>query len=163
MDQYGTPHYCKVDIEGQDRVALESLTGGQLPRFISAEAECGTDHVLSDKEALAVLDVLRDLGYTGFKLVEQATLHVLTMQRRLYEDPGWRMRLRRYAHRTLVSARTRWWFFAVGVSGPFGEDLPGRWQDYEDAKATLLHHRRLFYDRPNVTPYGFWCDWHATR
>ena len=44
MQQYDVPYYCKIDIEGNDILALESLRGStDLPQYISVETECISD------------------------------------------------------------------------------------------------------------------------
>ena len=71
---YGTPHYLKIDIEGNDRLCVDALRGMALPKYISVESECvGDSTVLSDQEAMAVLNSLRDVGYKRFKLIKQNT------------------------------------------------------------------------------------------
>ena len=49
IKKYGTPLYCKIDIEGNDILALKSLFDvEEKPRFISCETECiGTEHYSS--------------------------------------------------------------------------------------------------------------------
>ena len=59
--KHGTPILLKIDIEGADRLCLESLkelraTGVPLPTYISIEDNMALDQLVS-------------LGYTGFKLV----------------------------------------------------------------------------------------------
>lgn len=68
IDKYGIPEYCKIDIEGADILALNSLKD-KLPRFISCESEClGKGDT---PEPLAVLNKLHELGYTKFHLEKQ--------------------------------------------------------------------------------------------
>src|ERR1051325_11727477 len=37
LDEYGVPHYLKIDIEGHDQFCVRALAGGPLPRYISTE------------------------------------------------------------------------------------------------------------------------------
>src|SRR4051794_29438379 len=40
LDEYGTPLYLKIDIEGNDHLCIRDLAGRPLPRFVSMETEC---------------------------------------------------------------------------------------------------------------------------
>lgn len=82
FQHYGTPYYCKIDIEGADSLALQSLKKVKnLPPYISVESECcGADGCL-DGEELETLNLLHELGYKKFKLVEQNSLKVLGASR----------------------------------------------------------------------------------
>src|SRR5262245_54069615 len=87
FQQFGTPVYCKIDIEGADALALESLRGvAELPKFISCEAECSGKIRWSDERSLHTLDVLRELGYGRFKLVDQVRLAVIPECGRFYRE-----------------------------------------------------------------------------
>jgi len=39
IEEYDIPHYCKIDIEGNDLDALRSLFGSEAPPYISIESE----------------------------------------------------------------------------------------------------------------------------
>lgn len=75
IKQYGCPDYCKIDIEGADVLAIQSLRGmTELPKFISAESEClGNDDVT---DGLDVIKALYDVGYTKFFLDDQWHPHI---------------------------------------------------------------------------------------
>lgn len=63
MKVYGTPHYCKIDIEGHDELCLDDLLGSfpeYRPEYLSVEAD-----------NLGMLDKLQKIGYSQFKLVNQ--------------------------------------------------------------------------------------------
>ncbi len=174
--RHGVPHYCKIDLEGGDLAAVESLQRAEgIPQFVSAESECiGQDERVDEGNALAVLGALCTVGYVGFKLVEQRSLVVLEPDRSFFPradryvssadrrrlpivdeflDPFVRNR-RRLARRLRYA-------FPKGASGPFGDDLDGDWLDHETARATLLFHRREYFSTREAVSYGFWCDWHA--
>lgn len=72
MDIYGCPYYCKIDIEGNDILALQSLLNTDYrPKIISCESQCyGKGETGS---GLEVLDKLHELGYTKYMLVNQRT------------------------------------------------------------------------------------------
>jgi FkbM family methyltransferase len=178
--QHGVPFYCKIDIEGMDAACLRTLRGAaDLPRYISVESECiGDRDALSDAQALETLDELLGLGYRKFKLVDQTSLLVLTPSASVYrERPSLLERARRrvqkhpdtpYGYWDAVAANrarlttAHGYEFPKSASGPFGADLDGDWLTADDARKTLLRHRRDYFKMPDAKPYGFWCDWHAT-
>lgn len=78
IHKYGVPYYCKIDIEGNDIIALESLKDNvDLPHYISVETECLGDNSQPNDVMFSTLDMLYELGYRKFKLVDQTTLSVL--------------------------------------------------------------------------------------
>lgn len=71
IKKYGTPYYCKIDIEGNDYKALLSLKKlnyNDLPKFISCESECLGSVKSKDDDYLKNLNILYDLGYRKFAL-----------------------------------------------------------------------------------------------
>ena len=60
--KYGTPYFCKIDIEGSDSRCLADLTPETRPPFVSAELLPGDRHI----------ERLRDLGYSRFKSFRSA-------------------------------------------------------------------------------------------
>jgi hypothetical protein len=62
---------------------------------------------------------------------------------RLFGGRGW---LNRQLNRSRKHAD---WTFPFGSSGPFGEDLPGRWLDHDELFTTLKH----------LLESPFWHDW----
>ena len=67
---HGIPFYLKIDVEGVDHVVLEALMMFKdRPRYISMES------VKIDFDQLRLeLDLLRNLGYSKFKIVQQETI-----------------------------------------------------------------------------------------
>jgi hypothetical protein len=63
LREHGLPHYLKIDIEGHDRICLDSLRPDQCPRYLSSELTHGN----------GLIDRLHTLGYRRFKLINQAT------------------------------------------------------------------------------------------
>jgi FkbM family methyltransferase len=160
LAEYGVPHYLKVDIEGNDKLCVEALKGGTLPKYISVEMS-GTE-----------LDLLWDTGYRRFKLVRQegwcpARPPVADFCARLIGSAAYgRLRplgLSRIAQKFTYQARlaSLGFAFAPGSSGPWGDDIPGQWMSFKEAKSTCLRKRRSHFSR-DVTAYSFWYDWHAT-
>ncbi len=160
IEQFALPHYCKIDVEGYDKICLDSLLGlEERPEYISVETECvGEFETLREVQALATLDSLQALGYRGFKLVDQSTLTVLEPGIRFYAKDGSRL----LESRPILESRLGY-RFPRSSSGPFGPDLAGYWLDYEVAKETLLRHRRDYFGSKSSVNYGFWCDLHATK
>lgn len=70
IEVYGCPIYCKIDIEGNDVLAIRSLKGLQeIPQYISVEAEClGKGETVSD---ISMIDELKNVGYNKFMIIDQ--------------------------------------------------------------------------------------------
>lgn len=98
VEQFGPAFYVKIDIEGQDRVALASLLeAGHRPPYVSVEN--GGD---------GILQLLIAAGYTGFKYIQQR------------DAPHWRLPVPT-KHGNSIKQR-----FRIGDSGRFGEETAGR-------------------------------------
>lgn len=173
LAEHGVPHYLKIDIEANDRLCIEALRGTELPKYLSVESECFGDAVSpSEADSVEMLMLLRDAGYKRFKLVNQC---------------GWlpvRPRgLNRFCNGLVNGAaqrRPRWlagiaakftdparianlgFDFAHGASGPWGEDIPGGWMTFKEARSTYLRERESFFSVEGRPVYSFWYDWHAT-
>ena len=105
VTKFGTPRYCKIDIEGNDVLALSSLSrAGEMPDFVSIESE-----KLDWSRLLNELKLLRSLGYRRFKIIDQSVVD-------LQDCP-------------IPAAEGQFvdYKFEQGSSGLFGEELPGRW------------------------------------
>lgn len=174
--KYGIPYYCKIDIENYDLIALKSLkTLSKLPTYISVESECLDDsETASEEQILASLELLYELGYQKFKLVDQLRLAALPFQQHFYKKVPFALRIvYKLIYMLQLSRPTIYnvdyiskkfnFPFKVGSSGPFGEDLEGEWLNYTEAKKHILFHRKDFFTLPDVHNYGFWCDWHAKK
>lgn len=163
VQQFGIPYYIKIDIEGYDEVALQTLEPGNVPKYISAEL--GNDQ--------GMLDRLLDLGFVRFKLINQeyqtASLPIFP------HDFGWRA-LRRCCHLVPplgnVVRRLPWsWRPKIDwdtlyqpddlrdpaklSSGPMGEDTHGPWLSADQVRPRIdLWNRHL---------RNAWVDIHAAR
>jgi FkbM family methyltransferase len=105
LARHGIPHYLKIDIEGADLLCLEALRGdGHKPTYVSIE---------SDKRRWRGIrkefDLLQELGYTRFKVVNQAKVPEQV------PPVPWTTGAREEAR------------FPLGSSGMFGDAAPGRW------------------------------------
>lgn len=81
INEFGTPWYCKIDIEGADILALISLEDSEkekLPKIISCETECLG--VGETTEGLDVVNQLYKLGYTKFLLKKQPIRTVFSIE-----------------------------------------------------------------------------------
>lgn len=106
LQQYGSPHYIKIDIEGSDEAILRTIfRNGIRPPFISAELQ-----------SIQVFAVLAGMGeYRAFKLVEGATV------------------AKEYGnHRISLESHNETYSFPAHSAGPFGEDVAGEWMNADD-------------------------------
>src|ERR1700676_1365554 len=63
--EYGVPYYCKIDIEGNDRLCLHDMKPGSLPAYLSVE--------MSHSDGSTDLHLLKHLGYRKFKIISQVS------------------------------------------------------------------------------------------
>ena len=174
LEQFGNPYFLKIDIEGNDYLCIRALVPEESPQYLSIEGSPKINENLAQ---------LRDLGYTGFKLIGQR--YFLPMQ----PDPtpeqvryeklmGFGRKLPRFAQvvrrwiseiwATLILRRDRRWIFPIGTSGSFGEATLGAWQSYDEIKATIDHFdRQRRRGEPSVfwkdNEYSYWVDLHARK
>jgi FkbM family methyltransferase len=114
----GMPSFMKIDIEGSDRVCLETLLGFERrPQSLSVESH-KTDWARLEGE----FSLLEQLGYDRFAVVQQGTI------------PG-----REILTRTLDGSQLRF-RFEEDASGAFGSDV-GPWMD---RSAAIARYRRVF-------------------
>lgn len=107
--QYGDAFYIKMDIEGYDQIALESLAQTQCrPKYISVEN--GLPHML---------ETLVTMGYSAFKFVNQQPI------------PG------AQSPRPAREGADIDFTFPVGSSGPFGDDAPGEWKSRDGVRKDI--------------------------
>lgn len=160
FEDHGVPYFFKADVEGADRIALESLwLLKDRPKFVSYESNIASYEALEAEIAL-----LRALGYSAFLPVQQETIPGTTI-----------------TTRTLTGEPLKYTFERHG-SGAFGDDLPGRWLTYSEcrrayrlifARYRLLGHSsplarfgvRRLVRRANgwLGPVSGWHDLHARR
>jgi FkbM family methyltransferase len=170
LEEFGVPHYLKIDIEGNDRMCLEALDPRNLPRFCSVEVAMPT---------LETMTLLRRLGYEKFKLIEQSDFTELNWipnessvvragMLHLVRPAG---AIGALAVRAVFRAFFRpkpsspieadGWTFPKGSSGPFGKDLPGPWRSMDDIAFSWLAYW-LGYT-PKKPGLGYWHDVHCER
>ncbi len=160
MKQHGVPYYCKIDIEGNDILALDSLFEcEEKPFYISTETECLGDNDDPKLYTFETLEKLHALGYKRFKLVDQQTLTVLGL------TPFYSNKITKtqtpFEDDSLLGASLNFVDVFPESSGPFGTDLKGEWIEYEDAKRLIRYHADEQRKTGNEL-WSFWCDWHAS-
>jgi FkbM family methyltransferase len=177
FEQHGLPYYLKIDIEGNDRLVLMGLTPELRPKFVSAESECQGDRPeLTDEEAIENLDLMKKAGYTKFKMIRQSDftaertsgagtfvkrLAISMTHGRLKKLPMLATVGGPFSDRALVDRIG--YDFKSGSSGPWGEQLPGEWMDYDTARRVYLDGRRAYFAQPDKpAAFSYWFDWHAT-
>lgn len=117
LRRYGMPHYMKIDIEGSDAVCLRALRAfRERPDYLSFESEKEDFEKLKEEFTL-----LEELGYHRFKAVQQENTAAFTVSGPKNSS---------FHHE-----------FCRVSSGPFGEDLPGRWKTRNE---TLALYRMIF-------------------
>ncbi|HEY2645786.1 MAG TPA: FkbM family methyltransferase [Candidatus Acidoferrales bacterium] len=116
LQKYGVPYYLKIDIEGCDILCVQALRGvSTRPKYISIESSA-TSPGCGFRDVLAELALLRELGYSHFKYVDQAQI------------PGSERRLVREGPAVTYK-------FPPDSSGPFGNETPGKWLGFGTAGA----------------------------
>jgi FkbM family methyltransferase len=176
LAQHGVPHFCKIDIQGNDLLCLEGFKSCNVPKYLSIEA---------NNLNLGHLDMLAALGYSLFKCISQATFIPMqfppifeqaTIERaeslllsrklrhRLFRKLGGRSWLEKQ-HQTARHYCN--WTFPPQSSGGFGDQTLGRWHTYDEMKRTLKEFLRrrdagetsIFWN--NDKSSVIWSDLHA--
>jgi FkbM family methyltransferase len=133
--RFGAPYYMKVDIEGADLVPIQGLRDvAEPPPNVSLEI-AHHDEVLG----LAQLVELAQLGYRRFNFFNQGTRDAVRLP-----DPPLEGRYAAFDPRS-------------SVTGPFGQELPGRWLDIHQAVrrfTQIAATHRLFRDHPAYSKNG---------
>jgi len=178
IERFGVPYFLKIDIEGNDRLCLDALSPSSLPAYLSVESECPLDEKQNSVEdGLQVLQQLYSLGYRNFKLIDQLTFCSLSrpcaphyvvdamargvlkiVPTRKLPGLGFMSRQMLVRHRLERKFRHE---FAIGSSGPWGEDTPGKWVSYPEAERAYRYYRNTHFLARDAKFHSFWCDWHA--
>jgi FkbM family methyltransferase len=151
LAEYGVPYYCKIDIEENDYLCLEAMQPARCPPYVSVE--------LSRSTMTDPLGILREAGYTRFKIIDQMRFCSVEpkIQRLLHARPPIGPASRRI-NRTVRSRRShQGWRFPPGSSGAIGPATPGRWFDVRSIRVVWdwvdEHQRKM--------GLGEWFDLHA--
>ena len=128
IEEFGTPYYLKIDVEGVDQSVLEQLERCRLlPLYVSVE-DC--------RFGFQYMATLSACGYDSFKLLDQSTVCQLIDSRTAHPFPA-------------------------GSSGPFGNEVPGKWRSYVDivdVYSTTVRDRA----GKRIAPPSHWWDIHCT-
>jgi FkbM family methyltransferase len=172
--KYGTPYYCKIDIEGNDAQAINSLGGGTgRPSYISCELSCLSISDLHANNSLLfkTLEALKAAGYTTFQLIDQESLLQLAAGKHYSHLYSLYARIRtklermtglftkRYSNRFLIAKQRK--VNSDFVTAPFGEALSGKWFDYETTRNLIQFHFNDYYSHTQNKLLTFWVDIHA--
>jgi FkbM family methyltransferase len=173
LEEFGVPYYLKVDIEGNDILCLQDLNPQRLPKFVSVESASPD-----------LITLMAGRGFKRFKAISQYNFLPIELpsssEQRRYERVQWMLQTRNplirafrrfggrgWLNRQLNRSRKHAdWTFPFGSSGPFGEDLPGRWLDHDEL-ITTLKHLLEFKEQKRSSPfwdereYSFWVDVHG--
>ncbi len=121
--------YVKIDIEGADRMALKSLSDvKEKPRFVSLESE-----KVEWEKLLEEFDILKKLGYTKFKIIDQSII-----QKQQCPNPSLEGDYIDYK-------------FEFGSTGLFGDELPGKWLTEQEA---ITVYKKIFVRYKYFGDYG---------
>lgn len=124
-----TIEYVKIDIEGADIMALKSLSNvKEKPRFVSLESE----KIVWEK-LIEEFDVLKQLGYSKFKIIDQSTIQTQQCPRPSREGD-------------YVDYK-----FEFGSTGLFGDELPGEWLSAAEA---IKIYKKIFARYKYFGDYG---------
>jgi len=164
LEEFGVPYYLKVDIEGDDILCLQDLNPQRLPKFMSMEV--GPHNLVA---------LMAGTGFKRFKAINQSNLLPIelppSLEERRYERVQWMLQTRNPLIRAFRlfggrdwlsrqlnrSCKHTDWSFPFGCSGPFGEDLPGRWLDMDDLITTL----KELEEKKRFSWEGCWVDIHG--
>lgn len=120
VEEFGSPVYIKVDVEGYDAEILKNLFQHSItPQYLSAEAH--TPHVF---------ELMREEGYEGFKLMLGKMISV-EYGATVYRDAEGQMRTHRFTNSS---------------AGPYGEDVKGDWMSAKKFEPLLLSKRAKWKD-----------------
>lgn len=174
FEKYGTPHYCKIDIEGNDAIAVKSLSGQPAhPEYISCELSCETigDLYTNNHLLFKTLNALQEAGYNSFQLIDQDSLlqlanekyyqrlHTLYSRARTKIErlTGWYTS--RYSNRHQIAKSRR--VANDFVTSPFGNGLKRTWANYETTRQYIESHFNDYYVHTPNKQMTFWVDVHA--
>lgn len=136
--EHGQPYYVKIDIEGYDYHALQSLESLDIkPTYVSVENGNGN-----------MLNCMHSMGYSKFKYINQATVPDQSLPNPPLEGV--------YCEHT----------FTFGSSGAFGEETPGMWQDFFAIQKTVSKVWNLKTGQKNPRhndAVDGWFDLHSKR
>lgn len=145
FEEYGIPYYLKVDIEGFDHLSLRDIPKNNKPKYVSFEA--------SDT---AWLDIVKEKGYTKFKLINQ--LSHKEMNPKLEASSIYLIYLQVIEKLKKKFGHIIPFKYKIGAAGPMSHELKGKWHSYDEIKA----HYNTFFGGEKPLNNISWFDFHAT-
>jgi len=144
LERFGTPFYCKIDIEGCDRLCIEQMSRLARPSYLSLELPT-IGSAPAEAETAWIMDRLEDLGYDRFKIISQVTYRqaaalLAATKMRMPQRLSLRITLLEQAVRKY--RRDEHWVFGDESSGPFGEETRGKWLSPQKARSLIAIIRR---------------------
>jgi FkbM family methyltransferase len=125
--KFGAPKYMKVDVEGADEMVLDQLNDlSEIPFYLSVE-DCRFGYRYMSK--------MSELGYVGFKLLDQSEVFLL---------------------QDLATNHA----FPKASSGPFGEGVPGDWLSHKEMELVYANTVRDL-EGNRMAPRTHWWDIHC--
>ncbi len=169
ITEYGIPYYIKIDIEGNDRIALHSLMKcAEKPKYLSIE--------LYDIDEI---DLLNQLGYNKFKIIDQQNLlpleipltkeYIAYNKLNAFKTSGniFARIARKLSGRLIKQVLEKKYkqlfnySHPFGSSGTFGEHYPGKWYSFDEIKELFLFYKNRFTQSNGNKEFGWWIDIHA--
>ncbi len=135
LEEYGIPHYMKIDIEGCDIVCINALKQfKEVPNYISLESSKTSFSAIK-----AEIESLSELGYQIFQAVEQSSIP--------------RTQLPPYPAKEGTYSKH---MFEEGSSGLFGAELPNHWKS---KKEIIQQYRTIWLGYALLGDFGTMKDW----
>lgn len=136
FQEYGVPHYMKVDVEGCDVFVAKQLCESEIkPKFVSFET--------SRRDYAGIFSYLYVAGYSRFQLINQANNPKRPVPASVNEDKDVRFT------------------FSEFSSGHFGHDLPAeKWLTFDEMITRYIKYKEL-KQLDNVELGLGWLDVHA--
>ena len=127
IQEFGTPHFIKVDIEGADKYCILPITSSERPEYVSFEA---------GEDIAELVSHLENVGFTRFKAINQCNFYELSNQETFV------FRLKRklihmlgYSSPTMVRMNGRF-FRLMHSAGPAPWVSDGKWHSAADLMTT---------------------------
>ena len=180
FERYGVPHFLKLSLHGQENFCLADIESNTAPMYLSLELP--RDIRTSED----IFTRLGDLGYSGFKVIDQTTQMQLRLSRPVTSRAKSLLAMapplysasrslnlwiaRRFATKSGEPATSdrrngvliRGWAFAEGSSGPFGEDTDGEWRPLAAVRRDYVRFLEA-KEWDEVRRLSIWHDLHARR
>jgi FkbM family methyltransferase len=146
LERHGVPYALKIDTNGTELDCIHTLTRDRCPSYVCVE-------IVTDGED--IIRHLRDIGYTGFKMISQVTFREYGQLSPLRDRLRWRARHMLGLPRETIVRRGGHEFVLEHSSGPLPDRSDGPWRSADDVL-------RMWDDRLRTSPEkGGWLDLHA--